>query len=252
MSFLSKIKDRVRLFPTPIPLPLQGMYLNYLPLRMYRHNIHEPETTAFFKKNIKKSDVVVDVGALVGYYTVLFSRLGNKVIAFEPSPRNHRRLLKNIRRNKCKNVTVFPFAVGNTDSKRNLYVNNGGSGVDSLVPQLARDGAKTLEIDTYRMDSLVSGRVDFVKIDAEGTDIDVLEGMTRIITENPQIQIVLEFSPKHLRDMGQTAADFFKRIEELGLEDIKWLAQDGLTPSDLEPLYSMQNGHVNLLLKRKD
>lgn len=87
--------------------------------------VYEPKTTSLFKKVIREGDIVVDVGAHIGYYTLLASRLvgdTGKVYAFEPEPRNYDLLLKNLELNNVKNVVAIKKAVSNKKGTLKFYL----------------------------------------------------------------------------------------------------------------------------------
>ena len=241
------IKSYLISFRVFLPLPLQGMWLAYLPIRMYYHGSHEPETTIYFKQVVKKDWVAVDVGAYVGYYTVLFSKLANKVYAFEPSEISFRKLKRNVAYNRCKNVGLYNAAIGEKGKTATLHGTQRG-GADSLSITQGATYEKIVQV--LSLDGIIRGRVDVVKIDAEGADLDVLEGMKRIMQENPNLTITLEFSPKNISKSGGVPADFLHTVEGYGLT-LQWIAPGGIISDDIEYLRNLKAGHVNLLCKPK-
>jgi FkbM family methyltransferase len=84
----------------------------------------EPEMTEEFRRRVKPGMTLADIGANVGYYTILASRLvgpTGKVLAFEPDEDNLAYLRKNLAENGCGNVQVYPFAVGAKDGEADLH-----------------------------------------------------------------------------------------------------------------------------------
>jgi FkbM family methyltransferase len=140
---------------------------------------YEPEQTQAFQKIIRPGDVVFDVGAHYGYYTLLSSALAGpqgKVFAFEPSPGNIPRLQRHLRINHCDNVTVLEVALSDHEGTAR-FDNLAGSGTGHLSP----DGR--IEVAVTALDSL-SSRLPVpkvLKIDCEGAEVEVLKGGERTI-----------------------------------------------------------------------
>ena len=89
------------------------------------NEIYEPLETEFVKKEVKKGNVVLDIGANIGYYTLIFAKLvgeNGKVFAFEPDPTNFALLKKNVEMNGYKNVVLVQRAVSNKTGKLKLYL----------------------------------------------------------------------------------------------------------------------------------
>ena len=92
---------------------------------------YEVQNIELFKRMVKPNMVVVDVGAHIGYYTLIASRIvgqGGKVFAFEPEPSNYNNLIQNVEMNKCKNVLTIEKAVSDNEDKAFLYVSDNASG----------------------------------------------------------------------------------------------------------------------------
>jgi FkbM family methyltransferase len=136
---------------------------------------YEPEQTALFERWIGAGSTVLDVGAHVGYYTVLASVLAGprgRVLAFEPNPRNHGFLARHVAINRCANVELVQAAVSDTAGTARFDFGT-GSGTGHLAP----GGA--LEVRTVRLDEVCRERgitPAAVKIDVEGAELQVLRG----------------------------------------------------------------------------
>ena len=122
------------------------------------------------KKIIKQGDTVIDVGANIGFYTLFFCSLvgkTGKVIAFEPESKNFDILKKNIEMNNLDNVTLHQKAVGSKNSKVKMKIS------DSIGShQISNSG--DIEVDCIKLDNYVIN-ANFVKIDAEGYEIEILK-----------------------------------------------------------------------------
>ena len=138
-------------------------------------------------------DVVLDVGAHVGSYALRYSRIvGNKgrVVAFEPEPDNRRILNWNIRLNKADNVSPRSEALGNFRGKVRLKL-SAFAGVHSFVRTSAEiHQTGEILVPVMKLDDLDMARVDLIKIDVEGYELEVLRGGEETITRlTPNLQI---------------------------------------------------------------
>jgi FkbM family methyltransferase len=142
--------------------------------------LYELDKQRLFNTLIKPGDVVFDVGANVGYYTLLSSVLvgpEGKVFAFEPLPRNLALLRRHVEMNNLTNVTVFAGAVSDR---------NGTAHFDAgAIPEMAHLSDRgEIEVRTFTLDSLLAEGVPtpaVMKIDVEGAEIDVLNGARGMI-----------------------------------------------------------------------
>ena len=92
-------------------------------------------------------------------------------------------------------------------------------GHSSLTPTtLSEPATEEIEIDVSRLDDIVpkGERVDVVKIDVEGAELAVLSGMTRIVAENPQVAIIAEYGPSHLRETDISPETWFAAFQDHG------------------------------------
>lgn len=140
---------------------------------------YEPEQTQAFQKVIRPGDVVFDVGAHYGYYTLLSSALagaGGRVFAFEPSPGNIPHLKKHIEINRCSNVEVLELALSDHEGTAR-FDNQAGSGTGHL----AADGRIEVQITTLDAISPRLSPLNVLKIDVEGAEVEVLKGGEKTI-----------------------------------------------------------------------
>lgn len=140
------------------------------------HGAWEREQTARMRDLTGRGAVWFDVGAHVGYFSLLASRWvgsSGRVFAFEPVPATRRRLRRNLRLNRATNVSVVACACGAAGGSGRIAV-----GDDPAIARL--DDAGTLDVMVTTIDDFVRGRVlerlDVLKIDAEDHDLDVLRG----------------------------------------------------------------------------
>lgn len=174
-----------------------GVMLPYL----QANRTWEPEEGELLRRLVKPGDVFVDVGANVGYFVRLIARhcRPSQIHAFEPQPVSAQVLALNTWDLPVP-VEVWPLALG--DGRGTVVVSTAEHNVGDTRVSAPTPGAATVSTAVSavtRMDDLVQGRVDTVKIDVQGYEPEVIRGMTRILTGNPQIKLVVEFWPSALR-----------------------------------------------------
>lgn len=168
----------------------------------------EPGVIEFFRTVVKPGDVVIDVGANVGVYTLLAAALlqgRGKVHSFEPTPRTYRLLKDNVQVNgflELGMVELHQTAVTDQAGVARLWTFDRDCGQNTLFVDPQAD--KEIEVKTTTLDEALKDEphIDVVKIDAEGAEPLVFKGMAQIIGKNPGIKIILEFAPGHLRRAG--------------------------------------------------
>jgi FkbM family methyltransferase len=161
---------------------------DYVKQDIKRYGVWEPRTTNYIKSHLKRGQIFIDVGAQMGYFTILASELGAKVYAFEPSTLNRELLLKNTQ--GCKSVKVFAGALSNRTDIAKLFTGK-TSGENSLNKNY-HNGEGFEEVNCVTFDSLRLPTPDFVKIDVEGHEKQVLEGMRSVLKTKKPITIILE------------------------------------------------------------
>lgn len=158
-------------------------------------DIYEPETTAYIEKNVKYGDIVIDVGAHIGYHSLNFARAGaSEVFAFEPDPEAFSLLCANI----TLNIRPINSVVSDINGEVTFYRSRGGSAWNSLIPQ--RDSTP-VKAHSFLIDDLQLEKLDWVKIDVEGAELRVLKGMTETLARFPYLRLIVEWLPKNSGDL---------------------------------------------------
>jgi FkbM family methyltransferase len=185
-------------------------------LHLSIYGVFEPFETELVKKEIKKGDVILDIGANIGYYTLIFAKLvgqEGKVFAFEPEPDNFALLKKNVETNGYKNVILVQKAVSNKTEKTKLYLCEASAGDHRIYDSL--DGRKSIEIEAIRLDDYFKGydgKIDFIKMDIQGAEGRAIQGMPNLLDKNKTVRIITEFWPFGLKRPGFQPGEFLKLL----------------------------------------
>lgn len=190
-------------------------------LGLFAFNAFEPFMTKVFREQIRPGDIVVDIGANIGYYTLIASRkAGNtgNVIAYEPEPENCIFLEKNISANNLNNVIVKKHALGDRTGKANLYLSNDNKCTHALVAN--RPSSEKISIDIDTLDHSLSeagiNRVDVIKMDIEGAESIAIHGMLQTLKNNPSISVFTEFYPSAIVRMNHKPINFLMELKRAG------------------------------------
>lgn len=179
---------------------------------------YEPYLTKLMLSKINNGDVVIDIGANIGYYTILFSnKVGKKgkVISIEPDETNYKILQKNIKENNLKNVIVVKKALGNENKKIYLYKseeNYGDHRVWGDKNKTADTKRERISVECQKLDDLIKDlkeeKINFIKMDVQGFEGKVIEGGQKVIKENKPI-IFFEYWPWAIK---KSASDLQKML----------------------------------------
>lgn len=207
---------------------------------------------------------VLDVGANVGFASRRFvRRLGASqcLLAVEPDHANLRRLHLALRRQvRTGRLTIVGAAVGAADGNAQLWRNTANPSdhrvvtrqwAESLPPGEHVDEVPMRSIDSLVSEYGLSPEISLVKIDVQGYEIPVMEGMRQTIRDNPSMWVLLEYAPSVLRELGFEPSDVLRTATELGLSP-SIVADDGRL-LDIAELDRELRGtrYVDLLLSRE-
>ncbi len=187
--------------------------------------MNEREEIDFLKRVVKPGMVVLDIGANIGFYTQIFSKLvgrEGKVYAFEPEKNNFRNLKKLC--GYLKNVILNNVAVGKKEGKINLYFSD-QLNVDHLTYNNG-EKRKILSTRVITIDKFLDGkRIDLIKIDTQGFEYQVILGMTRTLKGLKKVRIISEFSFFNLGQAGADGKEYLNLLRSLGFK-IRFLEND--------------------------
>jgi len=231
-------------------------YIRQWKLEMVREK-YEPETVALYYKIFKSGMVVVDIGAHIGYYTKIFSKLvggSGHVYAFEADPNNFVLLQKNTSR--LNNVTIKEIAISDHVGEITFYQTK-KTGCNSTVPVEKWQNKIAIlatDLDTTLVNKNVV-KVDLIKMDIEGGEPVAIRGMLNTLTNNPDCIIITEVSLGCLTSANSTPEIYLNQLSGLGFL-LFLITETGLKLID--PKDSSKQGFftgsdfVNIICSRKN
>jgi FkbM family methyltransferase len=179
------------------------------------------------KDDIKNSKIFVDIGANIGFYSLLSAKTMNDkgvVYSFEPERINYELLTNNIALNNFTSILPICKAVSNNTGSVKFYTDKLESGGHSLFQDAVQFGKKSLFdntiVDAIKLDDFFGGnqKIDLMKIDVQGAEYNVLSGARKVIRNNDAIKIILEFCPYNLIQPGVTPQLCWDALTSLGLK----------------------------------
>lgn len=185
----------------------------------------EAGTRLLIQRFLRSGDTFVDVGANIGMHTLAAAHAmkgKGEIIAFEPFEETKNMLEKSVWMNGFSGITrIHRAAVSNRSGSQRLFI-GGTSGHHSLFSLEASpiEEEKSVDVPLVTLDETIARNkpVTLLKIDAEGSETDVVEGAYSLIEGNPNIALIVEYGPSHLRRIGKTPEQWFSTFDQLGLE----------------------------------
>jgi FkbM family methyltransferase len=182
--------------------------------------IHEDDIIEHFTP--KEGDVVVDVGAHIGLYTIIASKrvgINGKVVSIEADPGNFEMLNRNIRLNKLSNIIPLNYAAYSKETKIKLYFPSKESRhtiYNTVMSDRAQNEEKFVEVNANTLDYILQQQkgikqeqVNWIKIDVEGAEFEVLKGAHNILSKNKDIALLIE-----VHNLGGGGTNLYRPIVE--------------------------------------
>lgn len=216
----------------PNPAMVQGHIMWYLPGQVFHQDYmtldnYEPETTRLVRRLLRPGMTFVDLGAHVGYYTLIAARQvanSGHVYAFEPAPQAADVLKRNIAANRYeRTVTIVLKAVSDDVGRRQFVLPRVHQSMSSFyVGNTA--AASFIQVETTSLDAFFTSlgwpQVDLVKMDVEGAEKAALYGMAEMIRRNSDLKLIVEFAPKPMRAAGVLPREFFALLQAVGFDTL--------------------------------
>ena len=216
-----------------LPMMIQGHRMFLHPIRhdmgvsgqLFLYGDFEHHITEAITRVVKEGSVAVDIGAQIGFFTLRLAKaVGPKgrVFGFEPDPDNFRLLKKNVTINSCSNVILERKACADRSGKGRLYLPKNDKGDGRIYSNLRT--YRSLEIETIALDDYFAVHqeyIDFVKIDAQGAEKRILQGMTKLLSGNKELKMIIEFQPELMRNLGSNEpAELLRLLSAYGFRII--------------------------------
>ncbi len=221
---------------------------------------YEALETRVFQSLLRPGMVVADIGANIGYYSLISSRAvgaGGMVFSFEPDPRNYGLLARSIQKNGYTNILASQIALSDRSGKLTLYADALNAGNSSLGRENIQTELRSFEVETETLDNFIlregKGRkIDIVKMDVQGAEGLVLRGARQVFS-NESLIVMMEFEPEKLRILGTDPSALLDELLALGFR-VRIMDSDQGTVGDTtvgEILAACESaGYVNLLLEK--
>jgi FkbM family methyltransferase len=202
----------------------------------------EPAEMHVVERYLRPGMTVLDIGAHHGFYTLLAAKqVGStgRVIAFEPSPRELERLRMHLRLNHATHAEVVELALGAEEGQTQFFVVEGvESGCNSLRPPDVADPRRQIVVQRRTLDQVCLERsigvVDFVKLDVEGGELDVLRGGETFFQRAPRPIVLCEIADRRTKPWGYPAHRSSRSFERLGFRWYSPRTNGSLEPANID------------------
>ncbi len=227
----------------------------YRPLYAVFKNRQDQFEIELLKKHLKQGDVVLDIGANIGYYAELISKLvgeNGRVHCFEPDSTNFKHLQQHC--SGISNLVLNNTAVGPKTEKLKIYTSK-NLNVDHRTYE-PEDYDAVLEIDAVSIDDYLKGKelkVQLIKMDIQGFEMQAVQGMKDTLKNNPGLKIISEFWPYGLRKAGSSALAYFEFLRQNGftVQLLKNNALETLNEEKVKALNDLgEDTYFNILAQR--
>ena len=191
---------------------------------LYVSGTYEPNTLVVLRNHLAPGDVFIDVGAHIGVVSLAAAKwvgAGGRVVSFEPSSREHRRLAANVERSRFANVATERLAVGDRSGTATLKVaDDENSGLNTLgeafayagVPEERTESVGVVTLDEY---AACLPSIAAIKVDAEGAEARILRGASKILAASRPL-VVLEVNHAALVANGSSPAELEQLLGSAG------------------------------------
>ncbi|MFJ3953399.1 FkbM family methyltransferase [Streptomyces libani] len=191
---------------------------------VYLFGLWEPHMTHWLQRRLRPGDTYIDVGANVGYFSLLASQLvgqEGRVVAIEASPTFHARVHRHAEINGCSNLRTVNSAVADEPKTVTLILaSSSNMGAASIVPY-GGPAESTLDVEAYPLpqvldaDEIAGARV--IKIDVEGAEGAVIRGLAPVLDKlRPDAEITVEVTPERMEALGESPGELLTTMREHG------------------------------------
>lgn len=223
----------------------------------YKKHSEAPQT-ALIKRLVQPGTLAIDVGANIGYFTMIMARAvgsAGAVLAFEPEPYNVKLLRMTVRRNHLENAVIVPSALGDHGGRTALWVNADHPADHRMFPFKGHAGEYEVDIvtlDEFMVDRGDTRGVSVVKIDVQGAELSVLRGMHGTLVRHASAHVLLEIAPDHLTEGGTSFGEVRDFLAALGFSPFLVAACGSVRLESWDGVEALARriGYVDVLLSR--
>jgi FkbM family methyltransferase len=215
---------------------------DWVQFNLFIYGQYEDNETKLVRKLCRNESVFFDIGANVGYYSLIAGKTNknNRVYAFEPVKRTFERAAANIKLNHLNNIFLYKKIISNTTELASINVGNESNwGMSSLVQHEHLSGdiekVESITLDNFVKEQKIT-RLDLVKIDVEGFELNVLEGMKETLIQFKPI-ILIEILDHNLAANGNKPEDIYNFLWQMGYFSYKILS------NKLEQIHAPESYH---------
>ncbi len=182
--------------------------------------IREPEATKMIWDSLVSGEVVVDIGANIGYFALIESQIVGEsgcVYAIEPVPGNVELLRRNIDANNYTNIELFQMGISEKAGKVEMFISK-KCNWSSMIFDEDNEVVDRIEVDVVTLDEFLVGKKDptFIRMDVEGFEYEILNGMDKTLGKYPNLKFFIEI---HAHLMGrEKTIEFLERFKQKGYE----------------------------------
>jgi FkbM family methyltransferase len=226
----------------------------WVALQAHRLGLMGKAEFLFFDRLIGRNWHIADIGANQGLYSLYFSHQSpdGRVYAFEPDPRLFAALKENVQRNCATNVDLFNVALASQRAKLTLRAGRFNRGDNRIVPNdLA--SPETVGVDAMPLDQVIAGgRLDLLKVDVQGFEVQVLRGAQHLMQANTDLVIFLEFWPHGLRTAGSAPEELLETLLGAGFSVFRFINLETIEPFVYQAdAWSRTSRFCNLIAARR-
>jgi FkbM family methyltransferase len=213
---------------------------------------YEPDVTNLFRRLVDSGMTIVDVGANVGYYSLLAADLvgpAGRIYAFEPDSRSYEYLLHNLKTNHANNVFAVKMAITDRAGTENFLQGDVEQSYVTDVP-----GKATVDVEATTLDAFFASEgwppVDLIKMDIEGSEHAALQGMRETVLKNPDLHLIMEFNLVAIRRARTSVDALSQTLRDLGF-DTAYAIEKGLREFPLSVSLPSSQFVLNYLIVKK-
>jgi len=220
---------------------------DYIDRFIYYWDCWEPNETYVIRRLLREGDVFVDVGANIGYFTLLASKIvgeDGKIISFEPVPATAAKLRENVRLNGAGNVLIHDKAV--TDKPGLVKIGKTvkvGLGMSTIrVSGMMRE---VWEVPAVRLDQILADErpIRLVKIDVEGAELLAIKGYVEYLKSDMAPSVLCEVTDAFLRELGGSSRELYSLMDDLGYVAYRCTGRK-IIPFNRDELLRMEQANI--------